>query len=151
MDTNRIKDILVGSSIRKAGERANSTLVIAMALLLLGAVVVNGCTAKPQKPAGTLSVSELLENPMHDAPVRVYGQVKELGELRCPCFYLVSDGESILVWYALVVEEDEISIPSVSVGATDNGDWAIVAGALKASGSEPSADDFGATSVELVQ
>jgi len=38
---------------------------------------------RARKPAGALSVSELLEGPAYDTEVKIYGEVSLLGELFC--------------------------------------------------------------------
>jgi len=48
---------------------------------------------------GAINVSELLDSPVYDTEVTVYGDVSALGELFCPCFALTSDGKRLEVWY----------------------------------------------------
>jgi len=55
--------------------------------------------AEQEKPVGTLTVAELLANPVHNTEVGIYGKVSLLGELFCPCFELTSGEEKVLVWY----------------------------------------------------
>ena len=64
------------------------------------------CSKEIEKPEDTLSVSELLENPVYDEEVKIYGKVSLLGELLCPCFQLTSGGKFVEVWYDLMVETD---------------------------------------------
>ena len=75
-------------------------LILPMAVLL-----VSGCGPRPQRPDGALTVAELLDEPVYDTQVQVYGQVSLLGELFCPCFVIESGGESLEVWYGLMVED----------------------------------------------
>jgi hypothetical protein len=67
----------------------------------------------PIKSEGTLSVCELLENPVYDTDVKVYGKVSALGELLCPCFALTFDEKSIEVWYDMMEEDDQTKRPAV--------------------------------------
>jgi hypothetical protein len=89
-------------------------------MLLIGMTLTSGCAKAPQ-PEGTLSVSELLEKPLYDTQVHIHGQVRQLGDLRCPCFELTSGGGTILVWYALY-EGDATYGPAASVEGIQNGD-----------------------------
>ena len=100
------------------------------------------------KPEGTLSVSELSENPVYDVEVKIYGQVSLLGELFCPCFELTSGGETVQVWYGLMIEDDGTDRPAVSVEDIRNGDQVIVTGELKTEGVHTSLNDFWATKIE---
>ena len=99
----------------------------------------------------TLSVSELMENPIYDTGVRVYGQVSLLGELFCPCFELTSGGKKVVVWYGLMVEDDGTERPAVSVEGIQNGDRVVVTGELKTAGTHTSPNDFWASSIEKAQ
>jgi len=56
-----------------------------------------------QKSEGALSVSELLEDPVYDTEVKVYGIVSALGEVDCLCFELTSGGKLLWVWYGSMV------------------------------------------------
>jgi hypothetical protein len=99
----------------------------------------------------TLSVSELLENPIYDTEIRVYGQVSLLGEFSCPCFELISDGKKVLVSYGLMIEDDGTERPAVSVEGIQNGDQVVVTGELKTAGSHASVNDFWASKIEKAQ
>ena len=101
-----------------------------------------------EKPEGTLSVSELLENPVYDTEVKIYGQVRLLGELHCPCFELTSGGRRVEVWYDLMVEDDGTEWPSVSVEGIENGDWVIVTGELKSNTGTAPGTTFFASNIE---
>ncbi len=100
---------------------------------------------------GTLSVSELLENPVYDTEIRVHGQVSLLGELFCPCFELTSGGKKVQVWYDLMVEDDGTESPAVSVEGIQNGDQVVVTGELKTAGAHTSPNDFWASKIEKAQ
>jgi len=114
----------------------------ALVLALMASLLV-GCARE-----GTLSVSELLGNPVYDTEVKIYGKVSLLGELFCPCFELTSGGEKVLIWYGLMAEDDGTQRPSVSVEGIKNGDWVIVAGELKTKGKYRSLNDFWASNIE---
>ena len=113
--------------------------LLTLVLLLIGGAV-GGTVAwadlganRNEIPKGVLSVAELLENPVYDTEVTIQGEVTLLGELFCPCFVLVSGGETIQVWYGLMVEDDGTQRPPVSVEGIENGDWVIVTGELRPS------------------
>lgn len=120
--------------------------------LILSALIFSGCGstgAQPaETPSDTLRVSELLENPVYDGEVTIGGQVSLLGELLCPCFELTSGGETVHVWYGLMVEDDGTERPAVGVEGVENGDTVIVTGELKTAGSHTSLNDFWASSIE---
>jgi hypothetical protein len=82
-------------------------------------------------PFETICVGELLGEPVYDTEVAVQGKVSLLGELWCPCFELSSCGETVTVWYDLMVDDDEIERPAVSVAGIKNGDTVAVTGELK--------------------
>jgi hypothetical protein len=100
--------------------------IILAGILLIVLVLLSSCINE-SKPEGTLSVSELLQNPVYNTEVTIYGKVSLLGEIKCPCFELTSGKESVLVWYAWY--EDDLS--TVSVQDIENGDQVIVTGELK--------------------
>jgi hypothetical protein len=128
--------------------------LLAVGLLLVGGAVggtiawadVVGDRGDTTKVA--LSVAELLENPVYDTEVTIQGEVTLLGELFCPCFVLVSGGETIQVWYGLMVEDDGTEKPPVSVEGIENGDWVVITGELKQAGQHTALNDFWATSIE---
>jgi len=125
--------------------------IILMGILLIGIGLISGCVKEPGKPEGALSVSELLENPIYDTEVKIYGQVSLLGELFCPCFELTSGGKKVLVSYGLMVDDDGTERPAVSIEGIQNGDQAIVTGELKTAGVHSSLNDFWASEVEKVK
>ncbi|UCH42991.1 MAG: hypothetical protein JSW16_00145 [Dehalococcoidales bacterium] len=98
-----------------------------------------------------MTVAELLANPVYDNTVQVEGEVALLGELLCPCFELISGGETIQVWYGLMVENDGTERPDVSVEGIKNGDTVTVTGVLKGEGgTHYSAGDFWAEEITVV-
>jgi len=99
-----------------------------------------------EEPEEALSVAELLENPVYDTEVTIYGNVSLLGELFCPCFELTSGGATVQVWYDLMVENGGIQRAPVDVQGINNGDKIIVTGELKGEGgTHYSKGDFWAT------
>jgi len=105
-------------------------------------------SSQQEKPEGTLSVAELLANPVYDTEVRIYGEVSALGELFCPCFELNSGGETIVVWYDLMVANDGTERPAVDVQGINNGDNIVVTGELKGEGgTHYSKGDFWASAI----
>ena len=97
---------------------------------------------------GTLSVSELLESPVYETEVNVYGNVSALGELFCPCFALTSDGKRLEVWYDLMKEDDGIERPTASVEGIENGDRVVVTGELRPSNGTAPSTTFWASNIE---
>jgi len=99
----------------------------------------------------TLTVAELLDNPVYDTPVRIHGEVSLFGELLCPCFVLTSGGQKVHVWYDLMVENDGTERPPANKHEFDNGDRVIVIGELKGEGgTHYSKGDFWATDITIV-
>ena len=76
----------------------------------------------------TLTVAELLENPVYDTLVKIHGEVSLFGELFCPCFELTSGGQRVQVWYDLMVENDGTERPPANMHEFNNGDKVIVIG-----------------------
>jgi len=117
--------------------------------VLISTVLILSCTSgETGKPEGTLSASALLENPVYDTEVKVFGKVSLLGQLYCPCFELSSGGDKVQVWYDLMVEDNETERPPVSVEGIENGDYVIVTGELKTEGTHTMLNDFWASGIE---
>jgi len=133
------------------GERS----IFSLGGLLLGAFVLFWVVAEaighdePGPPEGVLTVTELLDNPVYDEEVQVYGTIDDLGELLCPCFTLEHGDSFIVVWYDLMIEDGQTAWPAVSVEEFDNGDQVIVTGELKVPGSGEAFGKFWVTSIEL--
>lgn len=119
-------------------------------ILVLSSLAVLYYQQMDVETESALSVSELLEDPIYDTEVRVYGKVSLLGELFCPCFQLTSKGEKVMVWYDLMIEDDGTERSSVNVDGINNGDWVIVTGNLKSEGSHRSLNDFWANRIEKI-
>ncbi|MEZ4572509.1 MAG: hypothetical protein R2849_19770 [Thermomicrobiales bacterium] len=133
------------------GERS----VFSFGGVIIGAFVLFWIVAElighdePGPPEGVLTVTELLDNPVYDEEIRVYGTVDDLGELLCPCFTLEHGENSVVVWYDLMVEDGQPARPAVSVEEIGNGDQVIVTGALQQPGSAEAVHNFWAASIEL--
>jgi len=118
-------------------------------LVLISTILILSCTSgETGKAEGTLSVSELLQNPVYDTEVKVFGKVSLLGQLNCPCFELSSGGDKVQVWYDLMVEDDKTERPAVSVEGIENGDYVIVTGELKTEGIHTALNDFWASNIK---
>lgn len=124
------------------------SLVVLMGILLMGLGLMSGC-AKESQTNGALSVSQLLDAPLYDTQVSIYGEVSLLGELRCPCFELTSGGRAVQVW-TVWYDSDVAEGPTVSVNGIQNGDQVIVAGELQTPG-EDSLDEFWASRIEKAE
>ncbi|GEM_PF-653969 len=98
---------------------------------------------------GLLSVAELMADPQYETTVTIEGKVSLLGELFCPCFELNSGGETVQVWYGLMVADDGTEMPSLSVEGIENGDWVTVTGKLKQAGQHSALNDFWAESITV--
>ena len=122
-------------------------LLLTVVIISSAMIIVEACT-NASATDGTLSVAELIENPIYDTEFRIEGSVSLLGELFCPCFELTSGGETLMVYYGLMVEDDGTERPSVSVEGIENGDNVIVVGELKPGGIYHTLNDFWASSIE---
>ena len=122
-------------------------LLLTVVIIGIAMIIVGACT-NPSATDETLSVAELMENPVYNAEFKIEGSVSLLGELFCPCFKLTSGGETLLVYYGLMVEDDGTERISVSVEGIENGDHVIVTGELKSGGIYHSLNDFWASSIE---
>lgn len=121
--------------------------LIEIVILCLVAVIAGACTGQ-EKPEGTLTVAELLDDPVQDTEVRIYGEVSGIGELACTCFPLASGGETVLVWYDTMVENNGTLRLAVSIEGINKGDKIIVAGERKGeSGIHYAKGDFWATEI----
>ncbi|WP_157199006.1 hypothetical protein [Methanolacinia paynteri] len=105
-------------------------------LLLTALLLVSGCTSGDDQYTDneSVSVGELLANPEYDTPVYVNGVVSDLGILNCLYFHLTSGGETIDVWYDMMVEDNKTSRPAVDVSGLSNGEEVVLLGELKSEG-----------------
>jgi hypothetical protein len=85
-------------------------------------------------PTGIMTVGELAADQVYETPVTLIGRVSLLGQLNCPCFHLTSGGESVEVWYDLMVDDDRRELSAVSVEGIENGENVLVEGKWKESG-----------------
>ncbi|MBN2239273.1 MAG: hypothetical protein JW712_05830 [Dehalococcoidales bacterium] len=94
------------------------------------------------------SVAAMLADPVYETTVVIEGEVSLLGELLCPCFELTSGGETVQVWYGLMVENDGTEKADVPADEISNGDIAVVTGVLKGpGGTHYSKGDFWAENI----
>jgi hypothetical protein len=114
--------------------------LLVASVLIVAFIWIGGCS-RSKPPADALLVSELLEKPVYDREVKLYGQVSLLHELFCPCFELTSDGRTVEVWYDLMSVDGRTSRPPVSVVGISNGDWVVVTGELRAPQGQPDSLD----------
>ncbi len=106
--------------------------IIILILIFLSIVMVSGCTEEDmiEKPKGTVTVSELLESPVYNTEVRLYGKIAYLGGLICPCFHLLTNDRQMEIWYDQIKNEGGPKTP-VSIDGLEDGNWVIVTGELK--------------------
>ena len=121
-------------------------LLLIVVILVSIMIIVGACTS-PSTTDEILSVDELMENPIYDTILRIEGSVSLLGELWCPCFELTSSGETVTVYYDLMVENNGTERVSVSVEGIENGDHVIITGELKGGGIHHSLNDFWASNI----
>ena len=121
--------------------------IIVSLFVLIIALSLAACIGA-EKPEGTMTVAELLDDPVYDTEVKVFGTVSLLGELLCPCFHLTSGEATVSVWYDLMAENDGTMKPPVDVTGINNGDKVIVTGELKGEGGiHYSKGDFWASAI----
>ena len=121
-------------------------------IMLLAAVfTITGCTTEVEKPEGTLSVAELLEDPVYDEEVVIYGRVDILGKVLSPYFELKSGGETIKVYFNMMVEDDGIPRQPVKAEGINNNEWVIVTGELKTEGKYRALNDFWANDIQKLK
>lgn len=125
-------------------------LSISCLLIFTGLLLASGCTSGTNgftNPEGA-TVGELLANPIYDTPVYVMGTVSDLGMLNCYCFHLTSGGETITVWYDMMVEDDRTELPAVNVSGLSNGQETVLYGELKSEGDYRQKNDFWLMKIE---
>ena len=122
--------------------------LLLMVVIISSTMIIAGACTNLSATDETLSIVELMEDPVYNTELKIEGSVNLLGELFCPCFELTSGGETLMVYYGLMVEDDGTERISVSVGGIENGDYVIVTGELKSGGTYHSLNDFWASSIE---
>ena len=100
------------------------------------------------QPGTVMSVAQLLQNPVYDKEVRLYGKTSLLGQSVNTSFRLSSGGRSVTVWYEMMVENDGTVRTSAKMEAFKNGDNVIASGELKTAGKRRRHNTFWATSVK---
>ncbi len=128
-------------------KRLKSLLLV---VILCSLTLIIGACNGIKVTEDAIAVSDFMEDPIYDTEVIIKGEVSLLGELFCPCFELTSGGETILVWYGLMVEDNGTERPVVSTEEIENGDHVIVTGELKLGGIHYSLNDFWASAIEKV-
>jgi hypothetical protein len=131
--------------------------MVVMRLLMIGLIlaltvfVVTGCTTEVEKPEGALSVAELLQNPVYDEEVLVYGRVDIMGKVLSPYFELESGGEKIKVWFNMMVEDNGKPRQPVKAEGINNNEWVAVTGELKTEGKYRALNDFWASAITKLE
>ena len=122
--------------------------LLLMVVIISSTMIIAGACTNLSATDETLSIVELMEDPGYNTELKIEGSVSLLGELFCPCFELTSGGETLMVYYGLMVEDDSTERISVSVEGIENGYQVIVTGELKSGGTYHSLNDFWASSIE---
>jgi hypothetical protein len=120
-------------------------------ILAFAAFAITGCTTEVEKPEGALSVAELLQNPVYDEEVVIYGQVDIMGKVLSPYFDLESGGEKIQVWFNMMVEDDGKPRQPVKAEGINNNEWVVVTGELKTEGKYRALNDFWASAITKLE
>jgi len=120
---------------------------IVLGLALVG-LFIYSISTRIRFPQDALSVKEFIKNPSYDTNVKIYGQISRLEEMLQPSFELTYNDKSLVVWYALMAEDDGSPRPSVIVDHIKNGDWVVVTGELKSEGIFREQGDFWAQEIE---
>jgi hypothetical protein len=120
-------------------------------LLLCAGFTLTGCKTEVEKPEGALSVAELLEYPVYDEEVVIYGRVDIMGKVLSPYFELESGGETVKVYFNMMVEDDGIPRQPVKAEKINNNEWVIVTGELKTEGKYRALNDFWASSIKKLE
>jgi hypothetical protein len=129
----------------------NTKLHIIVLIMLFTALTVAGCRTEIEKPEGALSVAELLEYPVYDTEVVIYGKVDIMGKVLQPYFELGSGGKKIKVWFNMMIEDNGVPRQPVKAEGMSNGDWVIVTGELKEEGKYRALNDFWASRIEKLK
>ena len=129
----------------------NRGIYIIFLFVLFAMPAISGCSAEIEKPEGTISVSDLLENPVYDKEVVVYGKVDIVGKVLSPYFELGSGGKTIKVWYNMMIENNGTPRKPVKAEGISNGSWVFVTGELKKEGKYRALNDFWASRIEKLE
>ena len=120
-------------------------------LLVLAIFIMTGCTTEAERPEGALNVAELLQNPVYDEEVVVYGRVDIMGKVLSPYFDLESGGEKIKVWFNMMVEDNGKPRQPVKAEGINNNEWVVVTGELKTEGKYRALNDFWASDIKKLE
>jgi hypothetical protein len=120
-------------------------------MLIVTLFTITGCTTEVEKPEGALSVAELLQNPVYDEEVLVYGRVDIMGKVLSPYFELESGGEKIKVWFNMMVEDNGKPRQPVKAEGINNNEWVAVTGELKTEGKYRALNDFWASAITKLE
>ncbi len=114
-----------------------------LSLSVLMILIVSGCVNRAHEE---IFVSKLLSNPVYDMDVAVSGEVSALGKLDSPCFMMSSGGETVQVWYDVMIN-GSTEWPPVDISGVENGDTVIVTGQLRAPEGNETPKNFWAKSI----
>jgi hypothetical protein len=120
-------------------------------LLIVILFTITGCTTEAERPEGALSIAELLQNPVYDEEVVIYGRVDIMGKVLSPYFELESGGEKIKVWFNMMVEDDGKPRQPVKAEGINNNEWVVVTGELKTEGKYRAFNDFWASDIKKLE
>jgi hypothetical protein len=106
----------------------NTMIVAAVGVLLI-------LNPKPgEQPAGTLTVAELVDNPIYGTDVRVYGEVSGMDKCGYKCFFLESGGERMRVNYGSAIVEGRMiggmENATEKMSVVEEGDYVVLTGSL---------------------
>lgn len=99
----------------------------------------------------TITIKDLLENPIYNQEVTIKGKVSELGNLMCPCFELTFNRQKVQVWYDLMVNEKGVKRDPVNIQRIKNNDEVMVIGELREQAGQSPLKDFWASKIEKVK
>jgi len=87
-----------------------------------------------EQPDGTLTVAELVDNPIYGTDVRVYGEVNGMEECGYKCFFLASEGERMRVNYGSAIVEGRMiggmENATERISVIREGDYVVLTGSL---------------------
>lgn len=127
-------------------------------LLLLVTILVVNCGSSTKNISNqtnrikAYSVAQLMNNPVYEKTIHVYGTIEELGIRNSKSFKLSSDGQSIQsVWYGMMVHDDRQQEPNVDISNFRNGDVVVITGKLKRKGRYVLKDSFWLSAIKKKQ
>jgi len=114
-------------------------------------LTLTNCTSTMSKKSVTIpisSVSDVMENPVYEKTISVYGVISELGIRNSKSFKLSSGGKSINVWYGMMVYDNRKRQPAVDMTGFKNDTVVILTGMLKNKGKYVQKNDFWIISIK---